>query len=125
MDVLVVPVGVLVQLLASDPATAVATAIALKDQLARLRIFRRRNVDPLQGLSARQALEVLREHARTPEELAGGEADADVNLGSAPYRHRIPAGYLRRPDGTVVSGRVITVVSKYEDGTTDYIHVEG
>ncbi len=126
LDLLLVPVGLLVSLLASDPATAMANALQIMGGFARIKVFKSRVSDPLSQISARQALNVLAEFDRRPEVLAGGEPDADETVGSdesAP--HQIPRGFVRMPDGTVISGRTITLVTRYPDGASDVIFVEG
>lgn len=125
LELILLPVGALITLLASDPATALANAFAILDKVTRLRVFKGRPAGPLDGVSAEQALAVLREFNRQPENLAGAEPDADIELGDYPYSHRIPSGHVRKADGTVVSGRVVTLITTYPDGRTDYVHVEG
>jgi hypothetical protein len=116
----------------SQPATTLVNAIQIMGLLAHIRVFKRRRrpsqvADPLEGVSARQALSVLKEFGYEPRDLlqTDDEPDDEDWVGESPAGHRMPRGYVRLPDGTVVRGQRILLVKQYTDGTFDMVHVDG
>lgn len=108
--------GALITVMVSDPLTAIANAAAWSGPIRRVRAWFDRSNDPLDGVSARQALTVLSEFGGTPTQVLGAP-DAVVDLDTGPSLHL--------PDGTIIQGRRrINVVHKYPDGSTTWYEIE-
>jgi len=119
--------GLLVTVLISQPVNAFATALTFLDSWGHIRVWLGQRRDPLAKISARNALQVLREFQVDPGRTLGpSEPNAVISVTPDDFDdHRPMKASIRLPDGTEVAGRRITHVRNNHDGTQDIIHVEG
>jgi len=108
-------VGSAITVMASTPMTAILNAAAWSGPVRRVRAWLSRRGDPLDGVSARQALSVLSEFNGEPQQIFG-RPDQEIDMGG-PVVH-MPGGM------TVKGARRIHLVHRNADGSTTWIDVE-
>lgn len=138
--------GEVLSLLTSKPLQALTAVIALGQGVGSIRFWHHRKKDALAGISARQALDVLKEFGgNAPSLLQGDTPDLEVRInpaiGDLRGLHASPP--VPRPEvppfppmsvdivtvgssrDIIVRGQRITYVRNYPDGTQDIIYVDG
>jgi hypothetical protein len=111
---LLIPLGALITALNHDPLSALLNAASLSGYVGKVTGWIRRRPDRLQGISARQLLDVLQEVDGNVASLLGPpDAVADLAVAS-----------LQLPDGTIARGRVIDYVREEPDGSRSWIRIE-
>lgn len=108
-------VGLLINVMASEPMTAIANAAAWSGPVGRIRGWFDRKGDPLDGVTGRQVLTLMSELGADPTHVLG-PPDQTIGLGG-------PEAHL--PDGTILKGRrQINVYQKFPDGSTNLYSIE-
>jgi hypothetical protein len=107
-DLFLLPLGTLISVFASQPLTAIANALAWSGPIGRVRTWSHRRDHALEGVSARQAFEVLREAGRDPANLLGP-----------------PNAEIAFPDGITIRGSRVVLIRTHPDGTTDFVEGTG
>lgn len=140
LDLLVKAYGYILALLTSKPLAALTTLTTLGQSVGTIRYWPRRRRDPLDGISARQLLNVIKELGGDPAELMRGEtATLQINLEPAPEERLLaqderPAEIPMPPElaetvsasGEIITkGRRITYIREYPDGSREVIYVDG
>jgi len=123
-------VGILGMVLLSHPVQLLLTTDAILGKLRTVRAWVGRRSDPLSGISARDALQLLREHGGLVDMPSLGRPDHELALTNA--RETTPRDSIRYVElevfadesRTVVRGHRITHVRTRSDGTVDVLVVE-
>lgn len=106
------PLGHLYNLLNADPVSVLLNAASLSGYVRTLSVYIRRQSDPLRGVTARQALTVLKEFQG---DMSTAFGPPDATAGEVPLS-------ITGPDGTVVKGeRRIDYVRQDADGSITWI----
>lgn len=133
LDILVDPLGAMADVLLSHPVQLLLTAGALIGWVRTVRGWVRQSGDLLADVSARQALEILREFGRGPTGKIGEPSEViDGRRRPRRKRHRAPEveqaapaiPQLELPDGSRASANRIVHVRIYDDGTQDILTLE-
>jgi hypothetical protein len=80
-----VPFGMLMNLLLSRPVSAFVTAVTLWGSAGQIRTWRSRRKDPLEGITARQALEVLKAFNGDANLLMRNDPPPNLDLEISPF----------------------------------------
>jgi hypothetical protein len=139
LDLIVEPLGAVAAILLSNPVQLLLTVDALISGGRRLHVWLHPNEDPLRGITAREALEVLKAFRAIDTPLGEPTAvleptrkRAQDHGGMAKTRPYVPERYeaeltrqsLELPDGTVARARRIVHVRRRKNGKADYFLLE-
>jgi hypothetical protein len=141
LHLLVQAYGHVLSLLTSRPLAALTTLITLGQGAGSIHLWPRRRNDPLERMSARQLLNVIRELGGDPAQLMRGQPASfemnvepiiDEDLHAYPEDSYIdfrPALYVadesNRSGEIIVRGRRMTYIREHQDGTKEIIYIEG
>jgi hypothetical protein len=134
--------GQVLSLLTSKPLQALTSVVALGQGVGSIHFWRRRRKDPLAGISARQALDVIKSFGGNPAVLMEGDepnleievqaaSDEDSFVAHGKPLHEAPpappsiADEINRFGESVIKGRRITFIRNYSDGTQDIVYIDG
>jgi hypothetical protein len=138
--------GEVLSLLTSTPTQAFTAVLTMGQSFGSIRLWTRRKKDSLEGMSARQALDVVRQFGGDPTRLMQGEPPSlEIEIQGAeeegePFTHpemsagernihiplaSIEVDRVNRYGEIVAQGRRITYIRNYPDGTQDVIYVDG
>jgi hypothetical protein len=121
VDFLLVPFGLLEQVLASQPMAAFLALVDLAERGGHLRAWVRRRSTKLASLTPATALDQLAGFSPT-EELGSPDVDVGVKEGRVLARGR--EARLRTPEGIEVVGGHIKYVQERSDGTVVFIEAD-
>ena len=133
VHLLLIAYGAVLKVLTSKPLQALTAAITLSQGSGSIRVWRRqRDKDPLAGLSARDALNVLKEFGGLTDRLMQqSRPNLEIRIPetvdeAAPTTGLKPPIPSDRPPESVEgsSWRRITYIRKYPDGTEDIIYID-
>jgi hypothetical protein len=143
---LVTAYGAVLSLLTSKPLQALTTVFALGQGIGSIRFWRHRKRDPLEGISARQALDVIRSFGGdTARLMQGDEPNLEIEMqpttdeGGLFTIPELPEDVIEaantpvpplvdevdRLSELVTIGRRLTYIRNYPDGTQDIIYLDG
>jgi hypothetical protein len=149
LHLLIIAYGAVQSLLTSKPLQALITAIALGQGTGSIRLWLRRSSDPLEGISARHALDVIKAFEGDMARLMqGDEPNLEIEMQQAveegelfedhesdrQIEEQALAEYPPPPPiadevnqlGEIITrGRRLTYIRNYPDGTQDIIYVDG
>jgi hypothetical protein len=139
LHLLLMAYGLVLGLLTSRPLAALTSLITLGQGSGTVRFWSRRHRDPLDGMSARQLLNLMKElgidptaQMQSPSFEINTEPTLDESLLAQPEEEHpelaptdyIPGAFISSGD-FVVRGRRITYIREYPDGSRVVIQVDG
>jgi hypothetical protein len=142
LHLLVKAYGDVLALLTSKPLAALTALVTLSQSVGNIRFWPRRHQDPLDDISARQLLNVIKELGGDPANLLRGyPASLEIQIEPAPnerimeqpetarIRYEAPIVHMVDKVGksreTIIRGRQITYIRDYPDGSREVIFVDG
>jgi hypothetical protein len=138
---LVTAYGYVLSLLASKPLQALTAVVTLGQGIGNIHVWSHRKKDPLTGISARQALDVIKSFGGdTTALMRGDEPNLQIEIQPASDEtgsivHREPpyeappamptiGDEINRFGESVTRGRRITYIRNYPDGAQDIIYID-
>lgn len=131
--------GQVLSLLSSKPLQALTAVVTLGQGIGSVRFWPRRKNDPLKGVSARQALDVIKSFGGDSAALMqGDEPNLQIEIEPAPSESGLVVGEvlyeplpplpiadeINRFGERVMRGRRMTYIRNYADGTQDVVYLE-
>jgi hypothetical protein len=137
--------GEVLSLLTSRPLQALTAVLTVGQSAGTIRLWRQRKRDSLAGMSARQALDVLKEFNGDPAGLMQGKGpDLEIEIQPTPderqpftdpgqpesnlhiyIQNTIPVVKVNQVGEIILTDRQITIIRRYPNGTYDIIYVYG
>jgi hypothetical protein len=133
VDLVIEAVGVVALVLTSNPVQLLLTADAILGKVRSVRAWMRQRSDPLAGVSARNALAVLREFGSIEDAPGIGQADHVIRAKSKARHESYATDDLVLPEAGVdfqltkdrrARGHRITHIRARPDGTIDILLIE-